>query len=73
MGVASSVTPSKLQNKPDSPSEYKQELENELEEKQKVIERLQTEVQDLAKRADRAGSEKQSTYVEFLENRLKET
>ena len=44
VGVASSVTPSKPQNKPESPSEYKQELENELEEKQKVIERLQTEV-----------------------------
>ena len=41
MGVAASVTPSKLQ---ESPSEYKQELEKELEEKQKVIERLQSEV-----------------------------
>jgi hypothetical protein len=38
------VTPSKLQHQPESPSEYKQELEKELEEKQKVIERLQTEV-----------------------------
>ena len=67
------MTPSKLQHQAESPSENKQELEKELEEKQRVIERLQTEVQDHAKRADRAGAEKQSTYVEFLENRLKET
>jgi hypothetical protein len=41
VGVGVSVTPSKLQ---ESPSEYKQELEKELEEKQKLVERLHSEV-----------------------------
>ena len=56
-----------------SSSDYKIELEKELEEKQKIIERLQNEVIELAKRGNRNDTDKHSTYVEFLENRLAET
>ena len=54
-------------------NDFKIELEKELEEKQKVIDRLQIEVLELAKRGDRGNTDKHSTYVEFLENRLAET
>jgi uncharacterized coiled-coil protein SlyX len=74
-GMGQPMTPSKphFEVSTHQNETLKHELEQELEEKQKTIDRLQTEVQELAKRADKASNEKQSTYVEFLEDRLHET
>lgn len=65
--------PTPVQQAGESSQEYKVELEKELEEKQKIIEKLQAEVQELTKRGDRNETDKHTTYVEFLESRLAET